>query len=727
MKIALYATLLFLTVSKGIFAQCSYFTTIKSGPIAYHTFAIKSDGTLWAWGANSSGQLGDGTNGSKNLPVQIGSDSTWADVSAGHEHTVAIKSDGTLWTWGSDNEGQLGIGVYGSKNVPVQVGTDTTWLNVTAGKAHSLAIKTDGTLWAWGFNGAGQLGDGTHEERRVPVQVGSDSNWASVQAGYYHTFAIKKDSTIWIWGDNFMGQLGNGTIGLDAGASTPTQVGAASDWASISAGAFHNMALKNNGTLWVWGSDNFGESGTGQRNLTPVQLGVASDWAGVRLGGYHSHAIKTDGSLWSWGSNVYGQLGDGTTNGRNMPVQISSGVTWASVSSGIVHSHGIQSNGSVWIWGNNEFGQLGNGNNTLKSAPIQFAAAPALTNELAPASAAATMHQGQYTVFSDQCAAIVSLTTNNNSIGYVAGPVTAKVWVDDVQPADYVRRHYQITPMQNTENAAGRVTLYFTQADFNSFNNANTTDLPAYPTDAAGKANLRIEKIDGESSNGSGRPTTYPGTAVNIDPADADIVWNLASERWEVTFDVTGFSGFFVKTAEMPLPVRLISFEANESENSALLYWQTAMEDNVSYFEVERSTDARRFEKIGQVKAMGESNTLQKYTFTDADFARMSGTAYYRLRSVDLDGTFAISMIKPLTPKHTWKVYPNPVKQGSAVTIRGNAPIEGVTLTDMLGKKVPFSVKTGKGNTAVLNLPAGLYILQVNTGNGINTSKIVVE
>ncbi len=729
MKIALYITLLFLTISKSTIAQCSYFTTIKSGAVASHVFAIKSDGTLWAWGANSSGQLGDGTNTNKNTPVQVDVAATWTDVAAGESHTLAIKSNGTLWTWGSNSDGQLGDGKYANKNVPAQVGTDTNWQSVVAGKSHSVAIKTDGTLWAWGFNGAGQLGDGTKEEKRVPVQIGSTSDWASVHAGYYHTFAIKKDSTIWIWGDNFFGQLGNGTTGLDAGYTTPTQVGSASDWASISAGAFHNMAIKNNGTLWVWGSNDFGESGTGERHLTPTQLGVASDWAAVRLGGYHSNAIKKDGSLWAWGYNVFGQLGDGTNNGRSAPVQISSGVNWASVSAGIVHSHGIQKNGSVWIWGENDFGQLGNGNNTAKNTPVLFSAAPAFTNALAPTLATATLQQGQYTMFSNLCAPIVSLATNRNAIGYVAGPVSAKVWVDDVQPASYVKRHYQITPSQNAEHAGGRVTLYFTQAEFDSFNSDNITDLPAYPNDAAGKANLLIEKIGGESSDGSGRPATYPGPAVVINPEDADIVWNAAAERWEVNFDVTGFSGFFVKTVNKPLPVRLVSFEAIESENTALLHWNTTLEDNASHFEIERSADAKHFVKIGQVKAVGESSTSQKYTFTDAEFARMSGTAYYRLRSVDRDGTFALSTIKRLTPKQTWAVYPNPVKQGSAITIRANAPIEGLTLTDIAGKELPFQLKTGNGNsnTVVLDLPAGLYTLRVNTGNGISTGKIVVE
>lgn len=198
--------------------------------------------------------------------------------------------------------------------------------------------------------------------------------------------------------------------------------------------------------------------------------------------------------------------------------------------------------------------------------------------------------------------------------------------------------------------------------------------------------------------------------------------------------DAAGFTNVEPATYQIissaPLPVRLVSFEAVETENTALLRWQTTMESNASHFEVERSTDAKRFEKIGQVKAAGESNSLQKYTFTDAQFSQMPTTVYYRLRSVDLDGTFALSAIRVLTPQQVWKVYPNPVQKEGNLTVQANAPITGLALINISGGEVPFRIKARSGNTAVLDMravPAGMYTLRISTGNGVTGSKIVVE
>ncbi|MBI5307691.1 MAG: hypothetical protein HZB37_04995, partial [Planctomycetes bacterium] len=135
----------------------------------HHTLAVKSDGTLWAWGYNGYGALGDGTTTQRNAPVQIGTDTMWVSVSGGRFYTLAVKSDGTLWAWGNN------IG-----NAPVQIGTDTKWVSVSAGANHKLAVKSDGTLWAWGFNMYGQLGDGTNTDKYAPVQIGTDTKWVSV-------------------------------------------------------------------------------------------------------------------------------------------------------------------------------------------------------------------------------------------------------------------------------------------------------------------------------------------------------------------------------------------------------------------------------------------------------------------------------------------------------------------------------------------------------------------
>ena len=192
-----------------------------------HTVAVRADGTLWSWGMNGfqnngwwhgDGQLGDGTVTNRNIPVQIGTDTNWATVSAGHNHSAAIKTDGTIWTWGGNQAGQLGNGSSQGQvfdrnpqpnTVPIQVGSDTNWVVVsTGGDSHfsgeswgrTVAIRADGTLWAWG------RGHGTS-----PVQIGTDTNWMYVSTGRNHTVAIRADGTLWAWGENRDGRLGDGT------------------------------------------------------------------------------------------------------------------------------------------------------------------------------------------------------------------------------------------------------------------------------------------------------------------------------------------------------------------------------------------------------------------------------------------------------------------------------------------------------------------------------------
>jgi alpha-tubulin suppressor-like RCC1 family protein len=194
---------------------------VEAGGI--HNLALKTSGTLWAWGQNDSGQLGIGTTDSQGLPVQVGSKSDWtAAFSAGEGHSLAIRSDGSLWAWGRNDHGQLGDGTNEDRSEPVQVDGAGTWKAVSAGVHHSLAIREDGTLWAWGLGADGRLGNGSTESSSVPVQVGMDADWTVVSAGLGFSVAIRSDGSLWAWGANDRGQLGNGT---SEASSVPVPVG----------------------------------------------------------------------------------------------------------------------------------------------------------------------------------------------------------------------------------------------------------------------------------------------------------------------------------------------------------------------------------------------------------------------------------------------------------------------------------------------------------------------
>jgi alpha-tubulin suppressor-like RCC1 family protein/Leucine-rich repeat (LRR) protein len=284
-----------------------------------HTVALKTDGTLWAWGYGRLGQLGNGNyNTNFNLPQQIGTENDWQTIAAGHGHTVALKNDGTLWAWGNNFSGQLGNGTSFDRNTPTKIGSDSNWLAIAAGGLYTIALKKDGTLWAWGKNTYGTLGDGTTTNNRVPKQIGTDTDWKTIAAGSDHTIAIKNDGSLWIWGKNTNGALGDNTT-IDK--IVPTKIGTDTDWKSAEGGVDYTVAIKTDGTLWAWGYNADGVLGNGSKinSLIPVQIGTEKNWQMVNGGSVHTVAVKTDESLWSWGNNSSGQLGDGTSIEKNIP------------------------------------------------------------------------------------------------------------------------------------------------------------------------------------------------------------------------------------------------------------------------------------------------------------------------------------------------------------------------------------------------------------------------
>ncbi len=339
--------------------QC--FQKISSGD--FHNVAIKSDGTLWAWGVNNYGQLGNGNTTDRIVPTQIGTATNWQSISAARNSTYAIKTDGSLWVWGYNDFGQLGDGTLINRNVPTRIGTANNWRSIEAGGNHTLALKTDGTLWAWGYNGIGQLGDGTTIDKIVPTLIGTATNWQSIATGELHSLALKSNGSLWAWGFNSSGQLGIGTS--SNGSSVPIQVGNETNWEQIAAGGDFSIGKKTNGILCTWGINYFGQLGDGTTIDKLEPTAVFDQIQSIAAGNYHTLVTTTNGSLYAWGRNGDGQLGDGTQIERHSPTPIGTATNWQVATGGNQHSMAIKSDGSISVFGYNGNGQLGIGNSTV--------------------------------------------------------------------------------------------------------------------------------------------------------------------------------------------------------------------------------------------------------------------------------------------------------------------------------------------------------------------------
>jgi len=320
------------------------------------SYAIRSDGGLFAWGDNSYGQRGVGGAASPLSPVQIGT-SSWSVVSGGNQFTMAITIDGKLYSWGRNDTGQLGIS--GST-------TTFTWSKIVSSGTHTLAIRSDSRLFAWGLNNIGQLGDGTTSNRSSPVQVASGS-YTQISAGLSNSYAIRSDGSLWTWGDNSQGSLGDPAAGT-IGRSSPAQLGTDS-WSLVSAslGLNYVLATRSDKTLYGWGNNFYGSLGnytlqslTNSNIQSPTQVSGGGSWNAISAGGSHTLAIKSDNKLYGWGLNNIGQTANNGTT-----------FSWTKIASGALFSVAIRSDGLLFAWGNNQGGQLGFGDTVNRSSPTQ--------------------------------------------------------------------------------------------------------------------------------------------------------------------------------------------------------------------------------------------------------------------------------------------------------------------------------------------------------------------
>ncbi|MEK3955873.1 RCC1 domain-containing protein [Psychrobacillus sp. FSL K6-1464] len=334
-----------------------------------HTLMIAPGGSVYAWGQNSAGQLGDGTTIDKTIPTKIDGLSDVVAVDSGNGFSMALTSDGSLYTWGNNGSGQLGDGTVTSRSIPVKIDGLSDVVAMEAGQTHALAITSDGNVYAWGSNGDGQVGDGTTTNNLVPTKLDGLTDIVALEAGQYHSLAITSNGTVYAWGDNYFGQMGDDT---NIDKLIPSKVSRLYGFKAIESGANHSLAILS-GVVYAWGMNNYGQLGDGtkiNRKLSVKVNGLPTNIVDVSAGNNHSLAISSEGNVYSWGFNNFGQLGDGTWTQRLSAQKIEGISNVVKVQAGNNHSIAITSDGKVYTWGHNGGGQLGDGTKVNMATPI---------------------------------------------------------------------------------------------------------------------------------------------------------------------------------------------------------------------------------------------------------------------------------------------------------------------------------------------------------------------
>ncbi len=342
-----------------------------------HTCGLhRTEGSVWCWGRNNYGQLGNGQKDTSFKPVRVSGLKKIQAVAAGGRHSCALDQGGTVWCWGKNAKGQLGDGSVKDQSRPVKVAGLSGIQAIDAGNDHTCALAASGRLWCWGDNRTGQLGVPAGGQHTKPIRVEGVQKVQSLSLGGFHTCAVTTAGALWCWGKNDVGQLG---VGDTKTRSVPTRVSGATAVAHVTAGGAHSCALNRKGSLWCWGNNASGQLGDGTSRLRfgPVKVkGIASVAQVSAGGGYlggHTCAVTQDGSAWCWGNNLSGQLGHSQpADTHQHPTRLESVTNVTAIEASGRHSCALNRSGEVRCWGRNTDGQLGDGTSTDRPKPTKL-------------------------------------------------------------------------------------------------------------------------------------------------------------------------------------------------------------------------------------------------------------------------------------------------------------------------------------------------------------------
>jgi alpha-tubulin suppressor-like RCC1 family protein len=340
-----------------------------------HTCAVTALGTAYCWGANHSGQLGDGSTVERVTPVPVAGSLGFASVAAGFSHTCGVTSGGAAYCWGENEDGQLGDGTTDDRSSPVPVAGGVSFAAVSTGFAHTCGVTAAGAAYCWGANG-GWLGDGTTTRRLTPTPVSGGLSFAAVSAGLLHSCGVTFARAAYCWGRSDGGALGDNSI---EDRLTPHPVNGGLSLVAVSTGAYATCGTGAGGAAYCWGYNAFGQLGEGSTNLRPQPALVTGGLTFTAVS-IHEHSCGvTSADLYCWGRNVEGQLGLGATDtvAHRVPVRVLGGLSFASVSAGQLHTCGVTTTGAAYCWGHNGVGQAGDGSGVAERvAPARVLAVP---------------------------------------------------------------------------------------------------------------------------------------------------------------------------------------------------------------------------------------------------------------------------------------------------------------------------------------------------------------